>query len=322
DIAIANPDGDNWIDTYGIDINDMPFYMQNFLAEHGGNATTFLQKAGDGLYDTVIEGIYANSFDPWLYGTRQLLRGDPDLTEEVSPIIDFSLQFNWQQDNQEQGVPDYRHREQTFRTFARMTTVIDPTPVLKDPNIAHIDAYADDIYLTRRILNDGWQSGQIYKFSLCTQRDMPLGYNIDNRSVGIDRQGFDSPFVNEDYTKTLVNPFTHNYTTPVYGKKVIVTVFFLSGEGEQDDLNEDGFPDGETFDASNNVRIERIFYNSNLYGGMVNGMYPPVPRYDDTFYDTYGHLNHLVTGDDEATDPCSWENFGLPYLDDDWPGNL
>ncbi|MCD6218681.1 prepilin-type N-terminal cleavage/methylation domain-containing protein [bacterium] len=315
DIALANPNGAMWTDN-GVNVTDLPQFMQDFDSQYGG-----LQRAGDGLYDTVIEGIYANAFDPWLFGTRSVLRGDPDLTEEVSPIIDFSLQFNSEQDIPIAGA-DYRHREQTFRTFARMTTVIDPTPILADPNIAHIDAYADSIYLQRRILNDGWQIGQQIKFALCTQRDLPLNYSLDNRSVGIDRQGFDGPFVNEDYAKTVVNPFTQNYTYPLYGKRIIVTVFFLSGEGEQEDLNGDGFPDGETFATSNNVRMERVFYNTNLLGGASGGLLPQVSRYDDVIYENTGRLVHLTSGDDESTDPCSWENSGLPYLDDDWPGNL
>ena len=119
DIAIANPNGAMWTDN-GVAVSDLPYFMQDFDAQYGG-----LQRAGDGLYDTVIEGIYANAFDPWLFGTRRLLRGDDDLREEVSPILDFSLQIDPKQIGVLAGA-DYKHREQTFRTFARMTTTHSP----------------------------------------------------------------------------------------------------------------------------------------------------------------------------------------------------
>lgn len=312
DILIGNPDGDFWTDYASL--NDLPQYLQDFEAKYPNS----LQKAGDGYYDTVVEGIYANAFDPFQFGTRQILRGN-NSREEVSPIVDFSLQINPHQDIPLAGY-DYRHREQTFRTFARMTTIIDPTPELKDPNIRNPNPYhiVDNLYIQRRLL-DGYSVGDIYKLTLCTQRDMPLGYGIDNRSVGIDRQGFDD---SENYTQVLINPFTHNTSQPLYGKKVIVTVFFLSGEGEQEDLNGDGFPDGEIFSTANNVRMERIFYNNYLVGGAGEGLAPPVQRFDENFFINSGHLRNIITGDADVTDPCSFENNGLPYLDDDWPGNV
>jgi hypothetical protein len=319
DILLANPPegantvGDFWTDYAAI--GDLPQYMQDFEAKYPNS----LQKAGDGYYDTVVEGIYANAFDPWLYGTRQILRNNGS-REEVSPIIDFSLQINPQQDNPLVGF-DYKHREQTFRTFARMTTIIDPTPELKDPNVRDPNLYhiVDNIYIQRRLLDGDYSIGDLYKLTLCTQRDIPLGYGIDNRSVGIDQQGFGNL---DDYTQVLVNPFTQNTSQPIYGKKVIVTVFFLSGEGEQEDLNGDGFPDGEIFSTANNVRMERVFYNNYLLAGPGEGLAPPVPRFEKDFFDSSGHLINDITGDADETDPCSFENNGLPYLDDDWPGNV
>lgn len=320
DIWIANADsnrdgvGDKWTDFASID--DLPQYMRDFA----NGDTNRLLKAGDGYYDTVVEGIYANAFDPAQYGTRQVLRDGPS-TEQVSPIVDFSLQVNQAQNtNPNIAIPDYRHREQTFRTFARMTTIIDPTPELKDPNVQDPNLYhiVDRQYIERRLL-DGYSLGDLNKIALCANRDLPLQYGVDNRSVGIDRQGFDN---SEDYTQVLVNPYTQNYSQPIYGKKVIVTVFFLSGEGEQEDLNGDGFPDGENFASSNNVRMERMFYNNNLLGGSARSLVPPVPRFDEIFYNDSGHLRHIIEGNADETDPCSFENNGLPYLDDDWPGNV
>jgi len=318
DILLANPpEGGNTVGDFWTDyaqLSDLPQYMQDFAVNYPNG----LQKAGDGYYDTVVEGIYANAFDPWLFGTRQILRNNGS-REEVSPLIDFSLQINPQQDNPLVGF-DYKHREQTFRTFARMTTIIDPTPELKDPNVRDPNLYhiVDNIYIQRRLL-DGYSLGDLYKLTLCTQRDIPLGYGIDNRSVGIDRQGFDNL---DDHTQVLVNPFTQNTSQPIYGKKVIVTVFFLSGEGEQEDLNGDGFPDGEIFSTANNVRMERVFYNNYLLGGPGEGLAPPVPRFEKDFFDSSGHLINDITGDADETDPCSFENNGLPYLDDAWPGNV
>lgn len=317
DLAIANPNKDLWTDY--IPLNNLPQWMQDFANKNSSGGINPLQKAGDGYYDTVVEGIYANAFDPYLFGTRQLIKGT-NSREEVAPIVDFSLQVD---PKQLAGftVGDYRHREQTFRTFARMTTIIDPTPVIKDPNVQDPDVYhyADGLYPIRRMIDDSWTSGQRDKFLFCTQRDVPLSYNIDNLSVGVDRQGFDDP---EDYTMSVTNPFKQNYSRPIYGKKVIVTVFFLSGEGEQEDVNEDGFPDGETFATSANLSMQRVFYNDNLLGGSISGVQPPVARFDTTFYDDYGHLIPVIIGDAEETDPCSFENLGLPYLDDDWPGNV
>jgi prepilin-type N-terminal cleavage/methylation domain-containing protein len=316
DIAIACPNGARWDDN-NVNLDDLPGYLQDFRTQYGDAA---MLRAGDGLYDTVVEGIYANAFDPWLYGIRTPLRGSGS-EEQVSPIIDFSLQIDPNQDISRLGIPDYRHREQTFRTFARMTTIIDPTPELADPNIADPDGYtyADSLYMQRRQLNDGWTTGQMIKFALCTQRDIPFSYGLNNESVGVARQGFDNA---EDYTQSLVNPFTENYQYPMYGKKVIVTVFFLSGEGEQEDLNGDGFPDGETFASSNNLRLERVFYNTDLLGGSAQGLLPPVPRYDINFYQNLGHLRNVLTDSEEDSDPCSFANDGLPYFADDWPDNL
>ena len=307
-----------WTD-YVADVTDLPQYMQDFAKEYGADK---LLRVGDGYYDTVVEGIYANSFDPFQYGIRQALRQNGS-REEVCPILDFSLQVNPLQDFLRLGQPDYRHREQTFRTFARMTTIIDPTPELKDPNIPDPNIYAivDNLYMQKRLL-DGYTTGEIYKLSLCAQRDLPLSYGIDNRSVGVDSQGFDRPLDDSVKDLILINPFTQNYSQPIYGKKVIVTVFFLSGEGEQEDLNGDGFPDGENFASSNNVRMERMFYNDYLLGGSGEGLSPPVPEFNKTFYDSSGHVRNVIAGDKYETDPCSFLNRGLPYLDSTWPGNL
>ena len=315
DMQLADPRATGKLWTDYAQLTDLPQYMQDFAGRYGANA---LLRAGDGYFDTVVEGLYANAFDPAQFGIRQILRGTSP--EEVCPIIDFSLQINTLQDVLRLGQPDYRHREQTFRTFARMTTIIDPTPELKDPNIPDPNIYAivDNIYLEKKLL-DGYTTGEYYKLWLCTHRDLPLSYGVDSRSVGVDRQGFDPQ---EDITDPLINPLTQNYSQPLYGKKVIVTVFFLSGEGDQEDLNGDGFPDGETFASSNNVRMERMFYNNYLLDGPLAGLQPPVPRFDETFYNTSGHARNVIAGDDVTTDPCSFENKGLPYLDDDWPNNI
>ncbi|HDS30120.1 MAG TPA: prepilin-type N-terminal cleavage/methylation domain-containing protein, partial [Firmicutes bacterium] len=72
---------------------------------------------GDGLYDTVVEGLYVTSMDPMYRKVRA--------TETATPILDMGLLLDRAHRD---AVGDYRHREETFKNFVRMTTFIDPTP--------------------------------------------------------------------------------------------------------------------------------------------------------------------------------------------------
>ncbi len=328
DIFIGNPNGD---------VYDLP----------GFPGLDGLDKAGDGLFDTVVEGMYVNSYDQTLW---RKMRAE----ECVSPIIDFGLQFD---EDHSLITRDFRHREKTFQNFVRMTTIIDPTPRLADPN--HEDAFndwVDQYYFWDRRFNDSYTDSQLLNLSLCLERDLPLNNGTSNLTVGTGSEtvlgGWTTPDVSTGYDGTGLeetDPFKVNYSNPLYGKKVIVTVFYLSGEGEvvYEDLNGDGIPEempSETYAGAKRVSVERIFVNDMLltkYESLLNRdpthplralvtnptgipfaysirMVPPQRRFiiDPTIDTADGIVTTPdITSGDEY-DPCAYDNDGLPYYSD------
>jgi len=258
---------------------------------------------GDGLYDTVVEGIYVSSLDP-MY---RLVR----IQESPTPILDMGLLLDRQHRIPTGSVPDYRHREVTFQGFVRMTTFIDPTPTLGNPN--DVTTFVDSLYFRDRREIDGYEDYEIYKLRLCLRRDLPLADSYSSFDVGIDDAGL-----------IELDPFNVNYTVPIYGMRIIVTVFYLTGEGEMQltDIDNDGVLDEvpmETYGGARRIRLERTFY-SDLILDASSKEYMPPRRF---VLSTAGNADNParaititdVEGVGEESDPCSFENKGLPYLD-------
>ncbi|MFH1676784.1 MAG: type II secretion system protein, partial [bacterium] len=205
---------------------------------------------GDGLFDTVVEGSYIASMDPMFRKIR--------ITESISPILDLGLLFDR---NHGGGVPDFRHREETYKNFVRMTTFIDPTPRLGNPNVTA--SWIDGKNITDWKNNDGFTDEEVVRLGLCLMRDLPLETGFDNYSVGLTPVGGTIP---------PTDAFNVNYTPTIYGIKVIVTVFYLTGEGEIQliDINGDGVLEEtpiETYGGARRIRLERNFYNEILING-------------------------------------------------------
>jgi prepilin-type N-terminal cleavage/methylation domain-containing protein len=318
--------GDGIVDSVDILIGDPNNDVYPAGAKYAGQP-----RAGDGIYDTVVEGLYANSFDPTQF--RNLKN-----QEVVTPIIDFSLQL----DNEQLVGPiqDYRHREKTFRNFVRMTTIIDPTPTLADPT--HPDAYddwVDQYYFWLRRTSDFYTDKQLLTLSLCLERDLPLMRGTDNLTVGVGGDTIDVASIDNGAGLVQTDPFKMNYAAPLYGKKVIVTVFYLSGKAEvvYEDLDNDGIPEEIPDETYANARHVSLFYQGRIVNrdpsytipGLVqdtsgnrriNGiqLVPPQRRFTvDTSINTPDgavEIPDIRAGDEY--DPCAEDNDGLPYLGD------
>jgi prepilin-type N-terminal cleavage/methylation domain-containing protein len=334
---------------------------QDFYDTHIPPSNDFegLDIAGDGVFDTVVEGMYANTFDQtmWRYNDNFQDRGN----ECVSPILDFGLLLDNEHLNQLSGgafnLNDYRHREKTFANFVRMTTVIDPTPRLANPY--HPDAYddwVDQYYFWDRRVNDGYTDKQLLTLSLCLERDLPLVKGTNNLTIGVGGENVFDMIPDMGSGLQTTDPFQVNYRTPLYGKKVVVTVFYLSGEGEviYEDLDGDGIPEempSETFASAKRVSVEKIYVNDYLltrYPSLLRrdpsysipGVLPSLPGFGQSLYNIHmvppqrrfivdGHpagvntFDTLVIQPDidaaevgDPHDPCSEANDGLPYLGD------
>ena len=325
-----------------------------YEAGTGPNDFDGLDIAGDGIFDTVVEGMYANTFDQtmWRYSDTFQDRRN----ECISPIIDFGLQLDREHLSQLSGVPfnlnDYRHREKTFANFVRMTTVIDPTPKLANPY--HPDAFddwVDQYYFWQRRTVDNYTDKQLLTLSLCLERDLPLAKGTNNLTVGVGTEDAKDMFTDQGTGLEETDPFKVNYSTPLYGKKVIITVFYLSGEGEiiYEDLDGDGIPEempSETFASAKRVSVEKIFVNDYLLTkypallrrdpsyrlpGLLNDfsdlgqslygirLVPPQRRFrvDNNLANPFDALvlrPDISSGDE--FDPCVEDNDGLPYLGD------
>jgi len=319
---------------------------------YDGGQYNGLDIAGDGVYDTVVEGMYINSFDQtmWRYTDNFQDRSH----EAVAPILDMSLTLDLEHLDQLSGaiMNDYRHREKTFQNFARMTTIIDPTPRLANPH--HPDAYddwVDQLYFWERRTGDSYTDKQLLTLSLCLERDLPLVKGINNLTIGVGGEDALDMYTDRGTGLEETDPFKVNYKTPLYGKKVIVTVFYLSGESEviYEDLDGDGIPEEmpmETFASARRVSVERIFVNDYLltkqeellnreathriagvvwFPGDVLSfasnvqLVPPQRRFriDSPLanpFDTIVVRPDITSGDEY--DPCVEDNDGLPYLGD------
>ncbi len=257
---------------------------------------------GDGLYDTVVEGLYVTSMDPMYRRVR--------ITECPTAILDAGLLFDRQ--HAQQGIPDFRHRERTFQNFVRMTTFIDPTPELANPRFE--DSWVDELYKWERENDDGYTDLDIFKLELCLERDLPLG-GFTNFDVGHD-----------DWGMVLRDPLNMNYSTPIYGIKVIVTVFYLTGEAEMQllDVDADGVVEEvpvENYGGARHVSLERTFYNDSNLNGFLKE-YPPPRRFvlsDEGSDDSPARsltIPDVDDSDSEDSDPCDINHNGLPYLTD------
>ncbi len=327
DISIGNPNNDTYPSGHKYDGQD---------------------KAGDGIYDTVVEGMYASSYDPTMWRANRI-------QECVSPILDYGLELDRNHDINFPGggvTRDYRHREKTFRNFVRMTTIIDPTPKLADPNRSDAaEDWVDQYYFWERRTSDSYTDKQLLNLSLCLERDLPIIKGTSSLSVGVG--GEDAFLVDNGTGLEETDPFKVNYAEPLYGKKVIVTVFYLSGEGEviYEDLDGDGILDempSETYANAKRVSLERIFVNDILLfspervlmrdpthtiAGLVWDLripalpqshidnirlVPPQRRFliDNSLSTPDGIITipDIAAGDEY--DPCAEDNDGLPYLGD------
>jgi hypothetical protein len=233
-----------------------------------------------------------------------------------------------------------------------MTTIIDPTPRLADPN--HPDAFddwVDQYYFWQRRTSDGYTDKQLLTLSLCLERDLPLIKGTNSLSVGVG--GEDAFVVDTGTGMEETDPFKVNYSIPLFGKKVIVTVFYLSGKGEvvYVDLDNDGIQEempSESYANAKHVSLERLFVNDVLlfkqeslrrrdpsytYPGLVWDlsnpanpiswmrnilMVPPQRRFliDNTVATPDGIVTVPDISSGDEFDPCAEDNDGLPYLGD------
>ena len=118
---------------------------------------------GDGLYDTVVEGSYVSSMDPMYRKIR--------ITECPSPIIDYGLQYD-KGANAVPAIPDYKHREDAYKNFIRMTTFIDPTPTLGNPRF--VNTWVDQLYMRDRQVVDNYTALELQNLRMCLERDLPI----------------------------------------------------------------------------------------------------------------------------------------------------
>jgi len=260
---------------------------------------------GDGLFDTVVEGSYVSSMDPMYRKIRK--------QESPSPILDLALLLDRQTYDWAVGssVTDFRHREKTFQTHIRMTTILDPTPELGNPN--YIGTWVDPLYMYYRVTMDNYLPREIQKLRWCLMRDYPMITGNSNWDVGVAMAGVDD-----------TDEYSFNYSPPIYGKRVIVTVFYLTGEGEIQllDVNGDGVVEEvpvETYGGARRVRLERNFYSGQELSSSGK-IYMPPPRWELSSEGTDDNPVRTtmipdVTGTGNESDPCSLDNLGLPYLD-------
>ncbi|HYE76977.1 MAG TPA: hypothetical protein VEI97_03235, partial [bacterium] len=217
-------------------------------------------------------------------------------------------------------LPDYEHRNRTFDLFVRMTSIIDPTPRIGNPD--DNSTIIDPLFLDDKITNDGWGNAQVAKLVACLRRDLPVWDGVNTLTVGPHR-GTANPVILESQWREQ-SGFNQNVYAPRQGKKVIVRVFYLSGDGDNSDADGDGFPDGETLASAKQVVLERMLIDplkhpsgSTLTAGfpddITDGLVAPPVKIDrNTFLNT-GQVVPDVVGDDFESDFCSEPNDGLPY---------
>lgn len=255
---------------------------------------------GDGLFDTIVEGSYVSSMDPMYRQVR--------FRESPSSILDYGLLLD---QAHRAAVSDYRHREATFKNFVRMTTFLDPTPALPDPR--NWDTWVDNLYIQERI-DDGYSPREITHLRLCLERDLPLSSGTTNFDVGPADEGFYE-----------IDAFGMNYAPRIYGMKIIVTVFYLTGEGEVELVDPDG--DGvyeevpmESYGGARRVRLERTFYNTSNITGNRESWAPPRRFILSTAGTDDNPARALTLPDNNSSndehDPCDIGHDGLPYLTD------
>ncbi|MEO7993201.1 MAG: prepilin-type N-terminal cleavage/methylation domain-containing protein [bacterium] len=280
-------------------------------------------RAGDGLYDTVVEGLYANSYDV-LFGIRSALRNGS--REDVSPLQDDLLKRDYRRyDGGGGGIPvpiaDYEHKNRTFDVFCRMTSIIDPTPRCSDPNDSA--TLVDQRYVGERVQNDSYTQAQVAKIFSCLERDLPIQEGATNLTVAPHRTTADPAVLEAQWRQNT--GFNKVATQPQQGKLVVVRVFYLSGESDNTDDNGDGFPDGETYATANQVVLQRMIADSDRHSAgnlIVTGPDGPLDSYpapdmkiSQSIYESFGVVVPDVTGDDYESDFCSLANDGLPYFD-------
>jgi len=255
---------------------------------------------GDGLYDTIVEGNYVASMDPMYRMVRT--------TESFAPILDYGLLL----DQSHRGaVSDYRHRWYTYQNFVRMTSFIDPTPELANPH--NVDTWVDQLYIHDRWIG-GYTIEEITKLKLCLLRDLPANFGNNNLTVGVDEAGL-----------VELDEYNVNNTPPVYGIQVIVTVFYLTGEGEMQlrDIDGDGELEEvpmESYGGARRIRLERMFYNDLTINGILKQYAPPRRFVRSTEGFDWTPVRAItiedVVDDVDGADLCSIHYEGLPYLTD------
>lgn len=302
DINICNPNGDIWntVDPRFTFLNGQP-------------------NAGDGLYDTVVEGLYTDSYDV-LFGIRE--------NEAVAPLQDEILKYDFSRNQNRGGRPpslplpisDYQHRNRTFDLFVRMTSIIDPTPRVGNPddNLTIIDGF----YFDDKITNDAWTNAHVAKLIACMRRDLPVWDGVNTLTVGPHRTTANPVIIESQWREN--SGFNKNIAPPRQGKKIIVRTFYLSGDGDNSDVDGDGFPDGETLASAKQVVLERMMVDPERHqpgstltmgfpGDLTQGMIAPPMKIDRNTYLNIGQVLPDVVDDDFESDFCSEVNDGLPY---------
>lgn len=202
---------------------------------------------GDGIFDTVVEGALLDALDP-AYKNLQNTRLRYELEREA-PIPDDLLKNDFRQLEQ-WGLNriDYTQKFRTFQNFVRMTTVIDPTPFCGDPYVLggryFVNPFDNTAFETQR---------ERLQAFLCLMRDYEPFYGVD----ALDRRTINEGEVDYDWTNS-------NNRAPLYGKKVIVTIMWVTDGTAAQDVDGDGIPDQLTYSSLQTFRRETFLKQDML----------------------------------------------------------
>jgi len=202
---------------------------------------------GDGIYDTVVEGALLDALDPSykdMTGTR--LRYE---LERKAPIPDSLLKNDFRMLEAE-GLNniEFSTKFKAFQNFVRMTTVIDPTPFCADPYVLGGRYFVNPFDNT----TFGSQRERLQAF-LCLMRDYEPFYGVD----ALDRRTINEGEIDYDWTNS-------NNRAPLYGKKVIVTIMWVTNGTAAQDVDGDGIPDQLSYSSLQTFRREAFLKQQTL----------------------------------------------------------
>jgi prepilin-type N-terminal cleavage/methylation domain-containing protein len=181
---------------------------------------------GDGLFDTIVEGALLEALDP---SYRNIQNTRARYTQErKAPIPDDLLKNDFSQLEAE-GLNTILHTQKfkAFENFIRMTTIIDPTPFCGDPYVPggryFVNPFDNTAFATQR---------ERLQAFLCLMRDYEPFYGVD----ALDRRTINEGEVDYEWNNS-------NNRAPLYGKKVIVTILWVTDGTAAQDIDGDGIPD-------------------------------------------------------------------------------